>query len=309
MQDILSGLFRKIEADLGTHEFCILVLRSLKNALRQYRVKDKEELLEQLKNVFLMIKDTKPRYAILMTSFYRFLEFYENQKDSRSLDELIDEIERISISYQLETKQIVKAAQEIDVEGKTILIHDHSHSVQRVLQSFINQHKHFKVVIAEQDLEKTEDNIEFCHRAGIPYKVVPAYMLSHVDKSIDMLFAGAVTFQENDQFVMDPGSKSVISQFYLEKKPVYIFTATSKFSLWSIAGQSPTIYSLPHKRSHHTLKEIEFERLKFSHDRVPLELISHVITEKGIHNPTEIKKLFADMFKKRTEERKKFGMK
>lgn len=306
MEEVLSDLFRKIEADLGTHEFCILVLDALKNALSQNKIKTKEKLFEQVMELLKMIKATKPRYAILVTSFYRFFEFYEKEKDTRTVKELIEEIERIKVSYRLEAKQMVEAAQKIDVAKKTILVYTHSQSVQRVLQAFRASHTPFEAVVVEQDMEKTEDNIEFCHREGIPYKVVPSYMLSHVDHSIDMVFAGAVTFQEDDQFVMDPGSKSVISHFFLEKKPVYVFLSTSKLTLWPIAGNQPTIHTTQHRKKHRTLEAIEFERLKFSHDRVPLSLVSHIVTEKGIYTPQEFKKEFNILFEHRKKERKHF---
>lgn len=306
MQFILSDLFRKTEADLGTHEFCILVLEALKNALLQYCIKADHDFVQQFMKIFDLVKGTSPRYAILIDSFYRFLEYYEIEGKNQSTEELIKEIERIKISYKLETKKLIDIAQSIDIEGKNILIHDHSHSVQRTLEFFAQKHKKFQIIIAEQDMEKTEDNIVFFHKLGVPYKVVPSYMLSHIDETIDMVFAGGVTFQADHQFVMDPGSKSIISHFFLEKKPVYVFLTTSKFSLWPIAGRQSTIYSKQHRRKHHILQEIEFERLKFSHDRVPLNLISHVVTEKGIYEPKELVEMFDDMFKKRAEKQEKY---
>ena len=140
MQATLSDLFRKIEADIGTHEFCVLALESLKNALKQYKIETDAEFIKQLLNVFELVKETKPRYAILIDSFYRFLESYEKQGKDKSVNELINEIERIKVSYKLESKQLTDAAQSIDIKGKNILIYDHSHSVQHVLEFFVKKH-------------------------------------------------------------------------------------------------------------------------------------------------------------------------
>lgn len=304
MQSILSDLFRKIESDIGTQEFCSLVLNALKSALKQYKFHSTDDFVKHLLQVFDLIKSTKPRYAILLDSFYRFLKYYEKQKDPQSILKLIDEIERIKIAYMLEAKQMVDVVgADVDVKDKNILIYDHSHSVQHILEFFVKKHKKFNVIIAEQDIEKTEDNISFCHRLGIPYKVVPSYMLSQMDQAIDMLFFGAVTFQEGYQFVMDPGSKSIISHFHLEKKPAYVFLTTSKFSLWEISDKKQTVYSVKNKRHHHCEHSIEFERIKFSHDRVPLDLISFVGTEKGIHNTAEFTDMFDEMFQRRAAQR------
>ena len=304
MNTILSDLFRKIEADIGTHEFCVLVLEALKNALKQYKFKSNNDFIQHLLQVFELIKTTQPRYAILLDSFYKFLKFYEKQKGPKSIKALIDELERIKISYKLEGHQMIDSAgQNIDTKNKNILIYDHSHSVQHVLEFFMKKHGSFNVIIAEQDLNKTEDNILFCHNLGIPYRVVPSYMLAQIDEIIDMVFFGAVTFQEGYKFVMDPGAKSIISHFKLEEKPIYVFMTTSKFSLWNVSGAKQTIYSVRNKRRHHCEHAIEFERIKFSHDRVPLELIDHICTEKGMYSPAGLQNMFDAMFRRRAVEK------
>jgi len=306
MQNTLSKLFRGIEAELGTHGFCILALDALEDALSQYRIKNKEEFIHQLIDLIKLLKQTKPQYAILLDSFYKILDLAENSPSDSPVENLVKPIKQIRVDYQMEKLKLIQASQPIDVENKVILIHDHSHSVQSILSAMKEHGKKFTVVVAEQDLEKTEDNIKFLHESGIPYKVVPAHMLSHVDESIDMVFLGAVTLQENMNFVMDPGSKSIISHFFLEKKPIYVFLTTSKFSLWPLKKKVSEIYAKPHRRRHHTLKEIEFERLKFSHDRVSVDIVNHVITEKGIYSPEEVKKMFSAMFKKRATQRQKY---
>ncbi|MBU0728009.1 hypothetical protein KKA95_04970 [Patescibacteria group bacterium] len=306
MQTVLSKLFRDIESDLGTHGFCIIVLDALKDALFQYKIETKDEFEHQLMLLFQLLQSTKPRYAILLDSFYKILDENEIASPEIPIDRLIMKIDRIGVAYQLEKLQLTQVAQSIDVEGKTILIHDHSHSIHGALTLMHQQNKKFTVIVAEQDIEKTEDNIAFLHSQGIEYKVIPAHMLSHIDKTIDMVFCGAVTFQENYNFVMDPGTKAIVSHFHLEKKPVYTFITTSKFTLWPLTKQSHEVYTKPHRSRHHSLVDVEFERLKFSHDRVSVDLIDYVVTEHGIYKPKELKKIFDDMFKKREGKRKKY---
>lgn len=307
MKNIISDLFRDTENELGTHQFCILVLESLKNALLQYHIKSGDKFVDQFIKIFDLIKNTNPKYAILIDSFYKFLEYYEEKGKNKSVDDLIKEIERIKVSYKLESKLLVDVAKDIDIEGKNILVYDYSNSVHRVLKSFVKNNKKFQIIIAEQGLEKTEDNIVFFHKLGLPYKVVPFYMLPHIGNTIDMVFTGAVTFQSDYQFVMDPGSKAIISHFYLEKKPVYVFLTTSNFSLWPINKKEYNFYSNKHKRKRYGLDEIEFERVKFSHDRIPIDLISYVVTDKCIYTPKHLRKFFKQIFKKRLESDKKYS--
>ena len=158
----------------------------------------------------------------------------------------------------------------------------------------------FRVILGEQDIEKTETIIEALDKAGIPFQVVPSYMLSHVDEEIDVLFFGCVTLKSTYQFVMDPGSAAIVSEFHIEKKPIYLFSTTSKFALWK-AEPRHAVYAHKHMRKH-TTRPIRFERLKFSHDRVPLDLFTSVITEIGIFTPDELK----EVYNKKFDERKKW---
>ena len=306
MQEILSTLFRNIESELGTHDFCVLALNALKDALKQYKVMSPKESMHQWQAVFKLMQETKPRYAVLIDSFYKLWETCEDYQGKYFIKKLTQEIDRVQASYQLEKLQLVQVGQKVDLKNKNILIYDHSHSVHSVLLAMKNNGQKFTVTVAEQDIDKTADNIAFLHELDMPYKVVPAYMLSHIDDTIDAIFFGAVTFQGNYNFVMDPGSKSIISHFHLEKKPIYTFLTTSKFSLWKIDKSSFEIYAKPHRRKHHTFQDIEFDRLKFSHDRVPINLMSYVVTEKGVHTPSQLKKVFDEMFEKRKRQNRKF---
>ena len=128
--------------------------------------------------------------------------------------------------YEKEMEILTEVCSNIDVNNKNILIFDHSHTVQNILKYLHQSGQKFTILLAEQDLKKTEDNISFLISTGIPFKVVPAYMISHLEEGIDIAFFGGVTFQNGEQFVMDTGSKSIISELKIEKKPIYVFITT-----------------------------------------------------------------------------------
>jgi len=190
------------------------------------------------------------------------------------------------------SQDLIKQSEKINVEGKTILIHDHSHTVRDVLTHFKKMGKKFKVVVAEQDFDKTHDNIEYLFSAGIPFQVVPSYMLSHVHDRIDMLFFGALTLKDTMTFVMDPGTHGIISEFHVAKTPIHMFIDTDKFSFWK-SKKREGIFIHEHTRAHHA-KPIEYERIKYSHDRVPSELFTKVITDKGVFKSEELKDVYKE---------------
>jgi translation initiation factor 2B subunit (eIF-2B alpha/beta/delta family) len=305
MQNTLSSLLRDLEMEMGTHRMCIMTLDALKEALLNYRKQGHHHFKKSLYLILDLVSHTEPRFAILIDSIYKIMEMAESMNEDDSMADLCLEIDRISASYQLEKLHMVRNAEAIDMEGKNVLIYDHSHSVQDVLTAARNRGLQFNIIVAEQDLHKSADNIAFLHDHQIPYQVVPSYMLSHVDDMVDMAFFGGVTFQENHNFIMDPGSKSIISHLHLENKPIYIFMTTSKFSLWKLDSPSYEVYSKPHRRRHHHWEHIEYERLKFSHDRVASNLISHVVTEKAVYRPAQLIRLFNKLFQSRQQQKKR----
>jgi len=208
----------------------------------------------------------------------------------------VKQVEKILQYGSKQRVSILKQSEKMDLEGKTILIHDHSHTVQDVLVHHKNMGEHFKVIIAEQNFEKTQDNIERMHGAGIPFQVIPSYMLSHLHEEIDMAFFGAVTMKSTMNFVMAPGDHSIISEFHLIGVPIYMFIDTSKFSLWE-AEKKMEVFMHKHERDHRS-KPITYERIKYSHDRVPVNLFKKTVTNAGIFDPVGIKKLFLEKMEK-----------
>ncbi len=207
----------------------------------------------------------------------------------------INKIKKVMKEARKQKRQILKYSEKIKIDEKTILIHDHSHTVQDTLVYLKKKGRKFKVIIAEQDYEKTHDNIERLHAANIPFMVVPAYMLSHLHDQIDMVFFGALTLKDTMHFVMSPGALSIITEFTMEDIPVYMFLGTEKFSLWKskLRGE---IFIHKHTREHLN-KPIIYERTKYSHDRVPADLLYRIVTNEGILKPEQIEKLYWKRFK------------
>jgi translation initiation factor 2B subunit (eIF-2B alpha/beta/delta family) len=296
--ELFSQLLRELEMELGTRDLANLFLKSLMISVKSLKVKDSKEFLKEFAALEKIIENTEPKFGILNYQAINLAKFVKTslcskkrcQKNWRK--EMIKKIKEVLKVYDQQKTLLLRHAEEIDVEGKRILIHDHSHTVQDALVHYKNIGKKFKVVIAEQDFEKTHDNIERMHNAGISFQVIPSYMLSHVHEQIDMLFFGAVTLKSTMNFVMAPGTHSIISEFHVEKTPVYMFIDATKFSLWP-AKKKKEVFIHKHEREHHS-KPIKYKRIKYSHDRVPVKLFKKVITNKGVFDSYGIKEMFEE---------------
>lgn len=300
--ELLSKVLREMESDIGTRDLAALVLKALKNSIEVLKTHGKDSFCQEFKNLVEVMGSTEPKFGILNYHFSNLHKKLREDICSRDLSDeqvkklLTAEIDKILNEWKKSRHGLIENSDNIDVEGKTILIHDHSHTVQDVLVHYKNRGKKFKVVIAEQDFEKTHSNIERMHKAGISFEVVPAYMLSHVHKEIDMLFFGALTLKDTMDFVMDPGTLGIISEFHVEHIPTYMFIDSAKFSLWKSQKRGDIFIRRDTRK--HVGGLIEYERVKYSHDRVPAELFKKIVTEQGVYTPEALAKLFSDKMEK-----------
>lgn len=302
--EVFSQVLRDLEAEIGTSDLGNMLLQSLILSIQNLKVADAGVFMEQFDQLVEIFANTEPKFGVVNYYLKKFHKGFSERmaaKGKKSTDTewktlAIKELSSILDLARDRKQLLVKNAEKIDVEGKTILIHDHSHTVQSVLVHYRKMGKHFRVVIAEQEVEKTQSNVEKLHAAGIPFQVVPAYMLSHIHGKIDMLFFGAVTLKDTMDFVMDPGTNGIISEFHVAKVPIYMFIVSKKFSLWK-SKKRAEVFIHKHLRKNED-KGIEYERIKYSHDRVPSNLFHRTITDRGIFTPSQLKKFFDRQMKK-----------
>lgn len=282
----LSQLFREIEIDLGTTALDILILKAFGTAIQNYKVQSFDMFAEQFEELFESLKHTEPRFAIVIDNFNRLHSFIKELHAScANVEELKEKIAaQIAALEAMHVENDValrKFAINCVKNDDVILIHNRSQTVLNALKAAKDAGKKFLVLVAEQDIEKTHANIAFLHQHGIAFEVVPSYMLSHMGERVTKGFFGALTLKSNFDFVMDVGSSGVISELHMEKKPCYMFITTTKFSLWKSSAKQHEVHHVKESRMHKS-KPISFDRLKFSHDRVPLSRFNFLITEKGV---------------------------
>lgn len=295
--EILSKLFRQIEAEIGTRDLAVTVFESLKTSIESLKVeKDAKHFCKQFHDLKETVSSTEPKFGILNYHFERLESYFDKCECSKKINlknwkkKAVIEVKKILKEFPKIKKELMKNVEKIDVDGKTILIHDQSHNVQDALKHLKRIGKKFKVVVAEQDHEKTQSNIEFLDKNNFSFQVVPSYMLSHVVQDIDIVFCGAVTLKNNMTFVMSPGSHSLISEFVLENVPIYVILASAKFSLWK-SKKRTEVFIHKHQRRHLS-KSIVYERIKYSHDRVPTSMFKATITDKGVFSEKKLEEFY-----------------
>lgn len=292
----LSHLLMDFESKIGTTHLFYVLFDALRDAVDDFEPKTNKDLRKQFEDLVNAFCNTKPRFGILNYYFQEMvLKFRELPEDTDLKKFLKEEFIRVEKQERDYKQQILEFANTIETKGKNILFHDQSHLLRDVLDYLWTKNHDFEVLLVEQEKEKTHSNIEFLHEKGIPFHVVPDYVISHMTSDVDMCFWATLTLQDTMNFIMSPGSMGVVSSFHAEKVPQYMFLQTTKFSLWKSAPRED-IFHKKEKRKHHK-KQIEYDRLKFSHDRVPLFLFDHIVTEKGVQTPEDVKKEFKGLMK------------
>lgn len=295
-----SNLLLEMETDCGTTDLSSLVFRTMAQAIKDLKVETVQDFKTELDSLHHLLSHTKPRFGIINYYLDQLKKVWDKDH-SKNLEKLREALQEKINEFLAEIKQnkadVLDHISTLPVEGKTILIYDHSHTVHETLRYLHQQQKrNFRVIVAEQDYLKTHENIEVLHDLGIPFRVVPDYMLCHIHEEIDAVFLGATTLKDSMHFVTDPGTYSLVSQFNSFEIPCYLFCCTSKFSLWP--SKHLDELSFKQDRRNHPEKAISYERLKYSHDRVKAKHFTKIVTDEGLFTPAEIEDVFAKKLKK-----------
>lgn len=291
-----GDLLLELEHDLGTRDTCVNFLESFKDALRLTAFKDADDVRRQIRAFYGMFADVKPRMAIIQNYLDDLLEgLLESKADTPEmlLDQLLTEIKEAEADNKERAKRLTKHALELIPQDAKVLVHSHSHTVLDTLCAAKRAHRAFTVVVAEQEGEHTLDVIHTLQKANVPFTVVPEYMLSYIEEDIDCMLIGAVTLKADFVLAADAGTKAVVSEMNAAGIPVHLLITTNKFSFWKTRSAPQTIKTV--KSLHHHRGGFEYDRVKFSHDRMPLDQVTSVATEEGRFTVAAMKKRFEEL--------------
>ena len=230
----LNAILVDMEREHGTRDTCVHFLECLKGALDNTRFRDAADVRKQFSDFYDLFTCMKPRMAIIQNYLDDVLErLPEGDADPSAVVASMIELVRSAEADNVERNERLKhEAMKLVQHRSTVLVHSHSHTVLETLDMANNTHKKFNVIVAEQESSRTLDVLKFLNARGIPFTVVPEYMLSCVEMDIGCMLIGAVTLKHDMHFVVDAGTKAVVSEMNAAKIPVRLMLTTNKFSYW-----------------------------------------------------------------------------
>lgn len=303
----LSRVLLDIEADLSSTGLAELSIHTLVDTIKETEFDTVEQFYEKFDSLYELVKETKPKIWILIYYFSSIHdELKKVKKNLKTKEDLFKKIDEILVDTKKDFSDdmdgIVKNWVNLINDGDKILIHTPSWTIKSILKEAKNKGKKFKIYLSEQSSNKTDNIIIFLQENNIDFVAIPEFMLSNIENDIDKIFAWALTLNSNYNFIVSAGLNSIISEFHLAGKKTYIFLSTKKFSLWKSDPKGITeVVNKTKDVCSHNPKIKPYQELKFSHDRVPVELFDSIITENSVLTPNETKALYDTLFTQRNK--------
>ena len=157
-----------------------------------------------------------------------------------------------------------------------IVIHSIEENIEHLIPEAQQRGVNFKILVLKQDIVTTGKILNILNNNQIKYEVIPEYDLVHYFDKITKLFIGAQALTNDNYLICDPGTSNVVSECHIHNIPIVLFLKTLKLSHYPVTDQNIRKNSFQDEHD-----GVEYSYSIHSNDIIKLELISHIITEKG----------------------------
>jgi len=289
-QLVLDALFRDIVKFYSSSQTSIITLNAITAAITELECPT-EDFKMELTTVCDIIKNSQPRMfpidnliILLEKELQENNYFSDKDIDARktAVTKIIESLEeRLNDDMNELANQGVKHIE----DGDHIILHSVEEGAELLLPEAKRMGKNFEVLILRQDLVKTKQVINILDTAGIKYTVVPEWDLIHFFDKVNKLFIGAYALTVDGKFVSDSGTSNIVSECHIHKLPVYLFAPTLEIT--NTFSRDQNIYLKDESVSE---SGSDYNLISHSSDIVSLDLVDHIITEKGAIDKNKLAK-------------------
>ena len=289
-QLVLDALFRDIVKFYSSSQTSIITLNAITAAITELECPT-EDFKMELTTVCDIIKNSQPRMfpidnlIILLEKELQEKDYFSDKDiDARktAVTKIIESLEeRLNNDMNELATQGVKHIE----DGDHIILHSVEEGAELLLPEAKRMGKNFEVLILRQDLVKTKQVINILDTAGIKYTVVPEWDLIHFFDKVNKLFIGAYALTVDGKFVSDSGTSNIVSECHIHKLPVYLFAPTLEIT--NTFSRDQNIYLKDESVSE---SGSDYNLISHSSDIVSLDLVDHIITEKGAIDKNKLAK-------------------
>ena len=292
-QQTIDKLFRDLIRVYSSSETSIVGINSMQIAIEELNCTD-DDFMKSILMLSDAIKNTQPRMFPLDNLMLILDDEIKSLSENRSLTKKsINEIfEKFKKRLNADMVSLVSKGSECIVNDDVIVIHSIEENIEYLIPEAKKLGKNFSILVLKQDIITTGEILKILNENQINFEVIPEYDLVHYFDKITKLFIGTQALTNDNHIICDPGTSNIVSECHIHEIPIYLFLKTLKFSHYPASEQN-----IKKNIQKATYDEIEYDFSIHSNDIIKLNLINHIITEKGNISIDEISSIRENILK------------
>ena len=276
-QHTIDKLFRDLSRVYSTSATSMIGLASIKTAIEELVCND-NDLATEIRKLSDAVKNTQPRMFPLDNLMLILDKEIQTLNDEKQLSK--GSIDKILNTFRIRMKSDLDALVDHGVgwikNDDFIVIHSIEENIEHLIPEAKKRGINFKILVLKQDIVTTGKILNILNNNQIKYEVIPEYDLIHYFDKITKLFIGTQALTNDNYLICDPGTSNVVSECHIHNIPIILFLKTLKLSHHPVTDQNIRKNSFQDEHD-----GVEYSFSIHSNDIIKLELMSHIITEKG----------------------------
>ena len=276
-QHTIDKLFRDLSRVYSTSATSMIGLDSVKAAIEELVCND-SDLATEIRKLSDAVKNTQPRMFPLDNLMLILDKKIQTLNDEKQLTK--GSIDKILNTFSIRMKSDLDALVDHGAgwikNDDFIVIHSIEENIEHLIPEAKKRGVNFKILVLKQDIVTTGKILNILNNNQIKYEVIPEYDLVHYFDKITKLFIGTQALTNDNYLICDPGTSNVVSECHIHNIPIVLFLKTLKLSHYPVIDQNIRKNSFQDEHD-----GVEYSFSIHSNDIIKLELMSHIITEKG----------------------------
>ena len=280
-QMVLDRLFRDIVKFYSSSEVSLVTLQAIIESIKDLEC-EVDMFGSQVKEVCTIITNSQPRMfpidnlIILFGKEMEKHEYFKGKDIATKKTAAIEIIGDLIIRLEHDMSELANQGLNHIEDGDFIVLHAVEEPVELLMPEAKRMGKEFEVLILRQDAVKTEQVINVMEQNSIKYTVIPEWDLIHFFGKVSKLFIGAYAITSDGKFVSDSGTSNIVSECHIHKLPIYLFSPILEIT--PTFSRNQNIYLKEESKS---ASGLDYTLISHSSDIVSLDLVDHIITDKG----------------------------
>lgn len=201
----------------------------------------------------------------------------------------IKTIDRLIVQMQTSTKRISLIGSKIIKPGWTIMTHCHSGEALSIIKAAWKDGKKIRIIATETEpMEQGIHTVKELRAAKMPVTLITDAAAGFFMPECDAVIVGCDALRKKEGLINKTGTYPMAVLARVHKKPFYTVASTVKLD----NRKKIEIEERPAKEVYHELQELHGASVRNpAFDFTPWQLITRVITEKGVMTPGNVKRL------------------